>query len=119
MSFAGPEEAYAPCPEVWTLDAQGGLIMPGLVNAHCHAAMVLFRGLSDDMALADWLNKVMFPAEARWVDENVVELCTLLAAAEMLLSGTTCVGDAYFHAWAARPGPTPRRACGPRWPRGF
>lgn len=95
------EEAYAPCPAVWTLDAKGGLIMPGLVNAHCHAAMVLFRGLSDDLTLADWLNKVMFPAEARWVDEKMVELCTLLAAAEMLLSGTTCVGDSYFCAGGA------------------
>ena len=101
VAFAGPEEAYTVCPAVWTLDAQGGLIMPGLLNAHCHAAMVLFRGLSDDLALTDWLFKVMFPAEARWVNEDMVELCTLLAAAEMLLSGTTCVGDAYFCAGGA------------------
>jgi len=96
ITFAGAEEQCQAGSAAEVLDAGGGLIMPGLVNAHCHAAMVLFRGLSDDLVLADWLNQVMFPAEARWVNEEMVELCTLLAAGEMLLSGTTCVGDAYF-----------------------
>ena len=94
--YAGAEAEWQTGPGAEVLDVGGGLILPGLVNAHCHAAMVLFRGLSDDLTLGDWLNKVIFPAEARWVNEEMVELCTLLAAAEMLLSGTTCVGDAYF-----------------------
>ncbi len=78
------------------LDAAGGLIMPGLVNAHCHGAMVLFRGMADDLPLEQWLQNVMFPTEAAFVTEDMVNACCRLAAAEMLLSGTTCVGDAYF-----------------------
>jgi 5-methylthioadenosine/S-adenosylhomocysteine deaminase len=98
VGYAGPPEGFQ--PEAWQgverLAAGGGLIMPGLVNAHCHAAMVLFRGLADDLPLMTWLGEHMFPAEARWVNEEMVELCSLLAAGEMLLSGTTCVGDSYF-----------------------
>lgn len=101
--YAGPAQAYRPDrePPARRLDARGGLVIPGLVNAHCHGAMVLFRGLADDLPLMKWLNEHIFPAEARWVDQEMVELCTLLAAAEMLLSGTTCVGDAYFCAGGA------------------
>ena len=83
-------------PGVEVLDAAGGLIMPGLVNAHCHAAMVLFRGLADDLELHTWLSEHIFPAEATWVDQAMVEACTSLAAAEMLLAGITTVCDAYF-----------------------
>ncbi|MFZ5585216.1 MAG: amidohydrolase [Thermodesulfobacteriota bacterium] len=83
-----------------TLHAQGGLIMPGLVNAHVHGPMVLFRGLADDLPLEAWLFKHIFPAEARWMEPATVELCTRLAAAELLLSGVTTVCDAYFHAEA-------------------
>ena len=93
VAYAGPErEAKAKA----ILDAGGGLIMPGLVNAHCHSPMVLFRGLADDLPLEAWLNEHIFPAEAKWVSEEMTEACTLLATAEMLLSGTTCVGDSYF-----------------------
>jgi len=103
VSFAGPAESYQGREGFVgpRLDAGGGLIMPGLVNAHCHAPMVLFRGMADDLPLAVWLGEHMFPAEARWVNEEMTELCGLLAAAEMLLSGTTCVGDAYFCAGGA------------------
>lgn len=103
VSYAGPPEGFqAQTMEgAARLDAGGGLIMPGLVNAHCHAAMVLFRGLADDLPLMTWLNEHMFPAEATWVNDEMVELCSLLAAGEMLLSGTTCVGDAYFCAGGA------------------
>ena len=78
------------------IDAEGGLIMPGLVNGHCHGPMVLFRGLSDDLPLEKWLFEVMFPAEAKWITDETTHLGTLLAASEMLLAGVTCVQDSYF-----------------------
>lgn len=78
------------------IDARGGLIMPGLVNGHCHGPMVLFRGLSDDLPLERWLFDVMFPAEAKWINDETTYTATLLAASEMLLDGVTCVQDAYF-----------------------
>jgi len=84
------------------LDAQGGLVMPGLVNTHTHAAMTLFRGLADDLPLEDWLHKHIFPAEARYVDAEFVYWGTRLAIAEMLRGGITTVGDGYFFAAAAR-----------------
>jgi 5-methylthioadenosine/S-adenosylhomocysteine deaminase len=71
-------------------------LIPGLVNAHTHAAMSLFRGLADDLPLMDWLTKHMWPAEARWVSPEFVRDGVRLAAAEMLKSGTTCVNDMYF-----------------------
>lgn len=103
VDYAGPSDGFRPesLPGAERLDAGGGLIMPGLINAHCHAAMVLFRGLADDLPLMAWLTEHMFPAEAKWVSDEMVELCSLLAAGEMLLSGTTCVGDAYFCAGGA------------------
>ena len=70
------------------LDYPQGLIMPGLINAHTHAAMSLFRGLADDLPLETWLNSYIFPAESR-VDRDFVYWGTKLAIAEMLLSGTT------------------------------
>ena len=75
--------------------AQHALI-PGLINAHTHAAMSLFRGLSDDLALMDWLQNHIWPAESRWVNEDFVHCGTELAVAEMLRSGTTCFNDMYF-----------------------
>ena len=71
-------------------------LIPGLVNTHTHAAMALLRGFSDDLPLMDWLTKHIWPAEARWVGPDFVHEGTLLAAAEMLLSGTTCFNDMYF-----------------------
>lgn len=79
------------------IDADGQLAMPGLINAHNHCAMTLFRGLADDLALMTWLNEHIFPAEATLVDEEMVYWCSKLAIAEMLLSGTTTVADGYFH----------------------
>lgn len=87
----------APLPPAETiLDAQGGMVLPGLVNSHTHLPMSLFRGLADDMALYQWLNEVIFPAEARFVSPEFVSLGSELALAEMLLSGTTCICDGYF-----------------------
>jgi len=71
-------------------------LIPGLINAHTHAAMSLFRGLADDLPLMDWLNNHIWPAESKWVNEEFVQLGTELACAEMLRSGTTCFNDMYF-----------------------
>ncbi|MBN1276475.1 MAG: amidohydrolase [Deltaproteobacteria bacterium] len=77
------------------IDAKGGLIMPGLINGHTHAAMSLFRGLADDLPLMTWLNKYIFPVEAR-MDADFVYTGTLLACAEMIMSGTTTFCDMYL-----------------------
>lgn len=71
-------------------------LIPGLVNAHTHAAMSLFRGLADDIALMDWLQNHIWPAETKWVNEEFVQLGSELAIAEMLRGGTTCFNDMYF-----------------------
>ena len=71
-------------------------LMPGLVNAHGHAAMTLLRGYADDYALHTWLNEHIWPAEGKWMSETFVRDGTELAIAEMLRSGTTCFGDMYF-----------------------
>lgn len=77
------------------LDAKGGIIMPGLINAHTHASMTIFRGLADDLPLMTWLNDHIFPAEANLTPEKVYD-GALLACAEMILSGTTCFCDMYL-----------------------
>jgi 5-methylthioadenosine/S-adenosylhomocysteine deaminase len=79
------------------LDARDRLIMPGLINGHTHGAMTLFRGLADDLPLHRWLHDHIFPAEARHVTPEMVYWCSKLAAAEMILSGTTTCCDGYFH----------------------
>ena len=79
-----------------TIDATGQLTMPGLVNTHTHAPMTLFRGLADDLNLMTWLNEHIFPAEAKSVKKEMVYWCSKLAAAEMILAGTTTVADGYF-----------------------
>jgi 5-methylthioadenosine/S-adenosylhomocysteine deaminase len=78
-----------------TLDAEGGLILPGLINSHTHAAMTLFRGLADDLPLMDWLNDYIFPVEKK-MNAEFVRVGTLLACAEMILSGTTTFCDMYL-----------------------
>ncbi len=79
------------------LDADGGLILPGLVNTHTHAAMTLFRGLADDLPLMEWLENYIFPVEGR-MDADFVYTGASLACAEMIRSGTTCFGDMYLFA---------------------
>ena len=79
-----------------TIDATGQIIIPGLVNTHTHAAMVLYRGLADDLALTEWLNKYIFPAEAKTVSPEFVRAGTRLAALEMIQSGTTTYADMYY-----------------------
>ena len=99
------EEALAryEAREVVSLDRH--VLFPGLVNLHCHAAMALLRGLADDRHLMAWLEEHIWPAEARHVSDEFVHDGSLLAMAEMLRSGATCVNDMYFF-----PGATARAA---------
>ncbi|MDH2247444.1 TRZ/ATZ family hydrolase [Pseudomonas sp. GD03855] len=80
-----------------TRELDGMLLAPGLVNAHGHAAMTLFRGLADDLPLQRWLKDHIWPAETRWVDEHFVQSGSELAIAEQLKSGITCFSDMYFY----------------------
>jgi len=79
-----------------TIDARGDIVLPGLINTHTHAPMVMYRGLADDMALMDWLQKYIFPAEAKTVSPELVRIGTRLAAVEMIESGTTTFVDMYY-----------------------
>jgi 5-methylthioadenosine/S-adenosylhomocysteine deaminase len=79
-----------------TIDASGAVVLPGLVNTHTHAPMVLYRGLADDMALMEWLEKYIFPAEAKTVSAAFVRTGARLAALEMIQSGTTLFTDMYY-----------------------
>jgi 5-methylthioadenosine/S-adenosylhomocysteine deaminase len=88
-----------PGAEVVELDEH--VLIPGLVNAHTHAAMSLMRGLADDRALQRWLSEHIWPAEARHVSPQFVKDGTLLACAEMLRGGITCFNDMYFFPEAA------------------
>lgn len=77
------------------------VLLPGLVNLHCHAAMTLLRGVADDLPLMDWLQNHIWPAEGRHVSPQFVHDGTLLACAEMLRGGVTCFNDMYFFPEAA------------------
>jgi 5-methylthioadenosine/S-adenosylhomocysteine deaminase len=93
----GPAEtvlARYSAPEI--IQAPEAAMLPGLVNAHTHAPMALFRGIADDRDLMDWLENYIFPAEARNVDAEFVRWGTLLAAAEMIRTGTTTFADMYY-----------------------
>lgn len=79
-----------------TCDLNDHAVMPGLINAHGHAAMTLFRGLADDLPLMTWLNEHIWPAEGAFISEKFIADGTQLAIAEMLRTGTTCFSDMYF-----------------------
>jgi len=79
-----------------TIDTAGQIVLPGLVNTHGHAPMVLYRGLADDLPLMDWLTRYIFPAEASTVSPEMVGVGTRLAALEMIQSGTTTFTDMYY-----------------------
>ncbi len=80
-----------------TIAGENRLLMPGLINGHTHSAMVLFRGIADDLDLMEWLNDYIFPAEIRFVNESFVRVGTQLACLEMIKTGTTTFVDMYFH----------------------
>src|SRR6267378_8367182 len=94
-------EARARFQEHEPIDLQGQVLIPGLVNAHTHAAMTLMRGLADDLPLMRWLEEHVWPAEKRHVSAQFVSDGTLLACAEMLRGGITCFNDMYFFPQAA------------------
>lgn len=77
-------------------ELRGGIVLPGLVNTHGHAAMVLYRGLGDDLPLETWLQERIWPAESRFTNPETIAAGTELAVAEMLASGTTAFADMYF-----------------------
>ena len=79
-----------------TIDVPNDVVLPGLINTHTHAPMVMYRGLADDLALMDWLTKYIFPAEAKTVSPDMVRIGTRLAALEMIESGTTTYTDMYY-----------------------
>src|SRR5687767_15864185 len=79
-----------------TIDATGKIIIPGLINAHTHVPMSLFRGIADDLDLQEWLTKYIFPAEAKNVTEDFVRAGTRLGLAEMIRGGTTTYCDMYY-----------------------
>jgi 5-methylthioadenosine/S-adenosylhomocysteine deaminase len=94
----GTTTGDSPLPEArQAIDVQAGIVMPGLVNTHTHLPMTLFRGLADDLPLATWLNERIFPAERAAIHPQSVRWGTLLACAEMILSGTTTCCDGYFY----------------------
>src|SRR5688572_25345433 len=78
------------------IDTVGSIVIPGLINTHGHAPMVLYRGLADDLRLQEWLEKYIFPAEAKTVSREMVRAGTRLAALEMIQSGTTTYADMYY-----------------------
>jgi 5-methylthioadenosine/S-adenosylhomocysteine deaminase len=79
-----------------TINAVGKIVMPGLINTHTHVPMVLFRGIADDLVLMEWLQKYIFPAEAKNVDEQFVRWGTKLGCLEMIQGGTTTYVDMYY-----------------------
>src|SRR5271165_1525240 len=87
------DRAYQPKQR---LDRPDAILTPGLINTHTHAPMSLFRGIADDLKLQEWLEKYIFPAEARNVDQEFVRWGTRLACVEMVLSGTTTYTDMYY-----------------------
>jgi 5-methylthioadenosine/S-adenosylhomocysteine deaminase len=104
VAIDGPDIVDVDRPEViagryraaQTIDARGQIVLPGLVNTHTHAPMVMYRGLADDLALMEWLQKYIFPAEAKTVSPEMVRIGTRLAALEMIESGTTTYADMYY-----------------------
>lgn len=88
---------YSPLPETnEIINAKDAIILPGLINAHGHSPMTIFRGIADDLPLKRWLYEHIFPAEAKHINPNTVYWASLLACLEMIASGTTTFVDGYF-----------------------
>lgn len=97
VAVLGHDEAARLHPHATRVDLPHHALIPGLVNAHTHAAMALMRGLADDLPLMEWLTQHIWPAEAKHVSEQFVHDGTLLACAEMIRGGITCFNDMYFY----------------------
>lgn len=93
---AAREQVLRDYPDAPQIRLDDHLLMPGLINAHTHAAMTLLRGIADDIPLTPWLEEHIWPLESRFVDAEFVRTGTQLAIVEMLQSGTTCFNDMYF-----------------------
>ena len=94
----GPrDDIHANYPARQVIAGDNRVVMPGLVNGHSHAAMTLLRGVADDLALMDWLNNYIFPAEVEFVDAEFVRIGTELACWEMIRGGTTTFVDMYYY----------------------
>jgi 5-methylthioadenosine/S-adenosylhomocysteine deaminase len=96
VELGAPEAIAARYRAAETVEARDDVVLPGLINTHTHAPMVMYRGLADDLALMDWLQKYIFPAEAKTVTPELVRIGTRLAALEMIESGTTTFADMYY-----------------------
>jgi len=94
----GPSETvHAEYAAAQTLGGDNRIVLPGLINGHSHAAMTILRGVADDLALMDWLNNYIFPAEVEFVDAEFVRIGTELACWEMIRGGTTTFVDMYYY----------------------
>lgn len=101
IAFVSPDksdvdEFMAAYPDARYIDCSGKLVMPGLINTHCHVAMTLQRSSADDIALMEWLNDYIWPFEARQSAEDIA-LGARLGVVEMLLGGVTSFVDMYWH----------------------
>lgn len=94
ITYAGSEQSAPQFIADKVIDANGGIIAPGFVDTHTHIPMNLFRGAADDMALMDWLQNKIWPAEAK-LDEDAVYWGTMLGIAELVSGGVTCFSDMY------------------------
>ena len=90
------QEARRQFPDLTRRELPGRVLLPGLVNAHCHSAMSLLRGLADDLPLMDWLREHVWPVEQRWMGREYVTTGSELAVIEYLRGGITCFNDEYF-----------------------
>lgn len=97
LALLPSEEARRSIQAGRVIELEGHVLIPGLINAHTHAAMTLMRGLADDLPLMAWLHNHIWPAEKRWVDTSFVYDGTRLAVLEMLKGGITCYNDMYFY----------------------
>lgn len=91
------EEIHASYQSTTVIEGQNRVLMPGMVNGHTHSAMVLFRGMADDLDLMTWLTKYIFPMEGRYVDPYFIKVGSELACWEMIRGGTTSFVDMYFY----------------------
>jgi len=97
VAIGGREEITGDYNARKTLAGDDRVVLPGLINGHSHAAMTLLRGVADDLALMDWLNNYIFPAEVEFVDAEFVRIGTELACWEMIRGGTTTFVDMYYY----------------------